>query len=115
MPKVLIVRTDRLGDVLLTTPLSSALRAADPKTQIAWLVRPYTAPVLKHNPDVDQILIDSGGSVSELVQQLKAEHVDTAIVSYPRFRTAWALWRAGIPLRIGPASKWYSLFFTKKV
>jgi len=43
---VLIVRTDRLGDVLLTTPLSSALREAFPKAQISWLVRPYAAPLL---------------------------------------------------------------------
>ena len=48
--KVLIVRTDRLGDVLLTTPVSTALRQAFPNSVISWLVRPYTAPLLEHNP-----------------------------------------------------------------
>lgn len=113
--KFLIVRTDRLGDVLLTTPVSSALRDAYPEAQISWLVRPYTAPILEHNPDVDQVLVDRGGSVSDLIALLKKERFDVAVVAYPHWRTNWALWRAGVPMRIGPASKWYSLLFTHKI
>jgi heptosyltransferase-3 len=113
--KVLIVRTDRLGDVLLTTPVSSALREAYPQAKISWLVRPYAAPLLEHNPNVDEILVDRGGPIKELVDLLKNGQFDAAIIAYPRWRVAWALWRAGIPMRIGPASKWYSLFFTHKI
>ena len=113
--KFLIVRTDRLGDVLLTTPVSSALREAFPQAQISWLVRPYAAPLLEHNPDVDQILVDRGRSVGELTALIQKEHFDAAIIAYPRWRVAWALWRAGVPVRIGPASKWYSIFFTHKI
>src|SRR5436190_8690213 len=113
--KVLIVRTDRLGDVLLTTPVSSALREAFPQAQISWLVRPYAAPLLEHNPDVDQILVDRGRSISELTDLIRKEHFDAAIIAYPRWRVAWALWRARVPVRIGPASKWYSIFFTHRI
>ncbi len=115
MDSILIVRTDRLGDVLLTTPVSTALRQAFPKAKITWLVRPYTAPLLEHNPDVDQILIDRGGSAGDLSEQIKKGKFDAAIVVYPRWRIAWALWRAGVPVRIGPASKLYSILFTKRV
>ena len=62
MNKILVVRTDRVGDVLLTTPVSTALREAFPKAKITWLVSPYTAPLLEHNPDVDQVLLDRDGS-----------------------------------------------------
>src|SRR5580765_494799 len=102
MDRILVVRTDRLGDVLLTTPVSTALRQAFPKAKITWLVRSYAAPLLENNPDVDSMIIDRGGSTGELVAQLKKEHFDAAIVAYPRWRIAWALWRAGIPVRIGP-------------
>ncbi len=115
MDKILIVRTDRLGDVLLTTPVSSAIRQAFPNSRISWLVRPYTAPVLEKNPDVDQILIDKGGSLSELINQIKKEHFDAAVVALPRWRIVWALWRAGVPLRIGPVSKMYSILLNKRV
>jgi heptosyltransferase-2 len=113
--RILIVRTDRLGDVLLTTPMVRALKAAYPQSRVAFLVRPYTAPLLARNPDVDQVIIDEGGSVAPLVQRLRQERFDVAIVALPRWRIAWATWRAGIPMRIGPASKWYSLLFSHRI
>ena len=113
--KYLIVRTDRVGDVLLTTPLNAAIRAADPKAHITWLVRPYTAPLLEHNPDVDQILLDQGGSIAPLVDVLKSNRFDVAIVAYPRWRVVWTLYKAGIPMRIGPASKLYTLLLTHRI
>jgi ADP-heptose:LPS heptosyltransferase len=115
MNNILIVRTDRMGDVLLTTPVSTALRQAFPKAKISWLVRPYAAPLLENNPDVDHVLINRGGSSEALIAQIKKEKFDAALVSYPRWRIAWALWRAGVPVRIGPASKWYSILFSKAV
>ena len=113
--KILIVRTDRVGDVLLTTPVSTALRRAFPQAKIAWLVQPYAAPLLEHNPDVDQVLLDKGQSVGELAAMIKREQFDAAIVALPRWRITWALWRAGVPIRIGPASKLYSILFTHRL
>jgi len=112
---VLIVRTDRLGDVLLTTPVSTAIRQAIPGARITWLVRPYAAPLLDHNPAVDQVILDRAQSTADLVRELRIGRFDAAIVAYPRWRIAWSLWRAGIPLRIGPASKWYSVLFNHRV
>src|SRR3989344_7559419 len=113
--RLLIARTDRLGDVLLTTPVSRVLREAFPQAHVAWLVQSYTAPLLEHNPDVDQVLVDPGGPVDSLIARLRQERFDAAVVAHPRGRVAWALWRAGIPLRIGPASKVYSLLFNRRI
>src|SRR5262245_28608266 len=57
---ILIVRTDRVGDVLLTTPVSTAIKESFPDARVTWLVRPYTAPVLSNNPSVDNVLLDTG-------------------------------------------------------
>jgi heptosyltransferase-2 len=113
--KILIVRTDRIGDVLLTTPISTALRQAFPQAKISWLVRPYAAPLLEHNPDVDQVLTDKGQSTEDLTAMIRSEQFDAAIVALPRWRITWALWRAGVPIRIGPASKLYSILFTHRL
>jgi len=115
MNRFLIVRTDRLGDVLLTTPAARALKRRFPESHVAWLVRPYTAPLLEKNPDVDQVLLDRAQPARRLSEELRQNHFDAAIVAYPRWRTAWALWRAGIPERIGPASKPYSFFFNRRL
>ena len=104
MKNILIVRTDRLGDVLLTTPVSTALRELVPGARISWLVRPYTAPLLENNPDVDRILLDEGEPAGRLAERIGEGRFDAAIVAYPRWRIVRALWLARVPVRIGPAN-----------
>jgi ADP-heptose:LPS heptosyltransferase len=50
MPKVLIIRTDHLGDLILTTPLMRALRKAD--YQVDIIARSSNLPILLNNPYV---------------------------------------------------------------
>jgi ADP-heptose:LPS heptosyltransferase len=115
MESILVVRTDRLGDVLLTTPVSTALRAFAPRAKISWLVSPYTAPLLEHNPDVDRILLDRGDSVRALADRIRAERFDAAVVAFPRWRVVRALWLARVPVRIGPASKVYCILLNRRI
>lgn len=113
---ILIVRTDRVGDVMLTTPLSTALKKQYPECRVSWLVRSYTAPLLAHNPTIDQVLVDDGGaSSSHLTEMLRREAFDVAILAHPRWRPVWATFRAHIPRRIGPASKLYAALLTDRV
>jgi lipopolysaccharide heptosyltransferase II len=54
--RILLIRPDHLGDVLLTTPAICALRAALPDAEIHALVGPWSAAVLAGYPEVDQVL-----------------------------------------------------------
>jgi heptosyltransferase-3 len=54
--RILVIRTDSLGDVLLTTPLFRALKQKYPKTKVCALVRQGFREVLADNPHVDQII-----------------------------------------------------------
>jgi len=54
-PRVLFVRLDSLGDVVLTTPCFEALKRAYPDAQIDTVVQPATAPVLDGHPRVDRV------------------------------------------------------------
>ena len=115
MENILIIRTDRLGDVLLTTPVSTALRALFPRARISWLVRPYTAPLLEHNPDIDRIMVDRDESPGRLADRIRSERIDAAIVAYPRWRVVAALWLARVPVRIGPANKAYCILLNRRI
>lgn len=55
-PRILLIRPDHLGDVLLTTPAIHALRKALPHAEIHALVGPWSANVLARLPDLDYIL-----------------------------------------------------------
>jgi len=54
--KLLLIRPDHLGDVLMTTPALSLLRQALPDTEITALVGPWGAASLQNNPDVDKLV-----------------------------------------------------------
>jgi heptosyltransferase-3 len=55
-PRVLVVTTRRLGDVLLTTPLVHALRGGLPGARVDMLVFRGTEGILAGNPDIDRII-----------------------------------------------------------
>ena len=53
--RVLVIRRDNIGDLVLTTPLFTALRRAKPDAWIGALVNTYSAQVLAGNPDLDAV------------------------------------------------------------
>ena len=57
-PALLVVQTSFLGDVVLTTPLITALRQHVAPRRLAVLVRPEAAPLVADHPDVDDVLLD---------------------------------------------------------
>jgi lipopolysaccharide heptosyltransferase II len=54
--RILLIRPDHLGDVLLTTPAIAALRTAKPTAEIHALVGPWSADVIANYPEIDLVL-----------------------------------------------------------
>jgi len=106
--KILIVRTDRLGDVILSTPVIKNLRLAYPKAHIAFMCRPYTVQVLEGNPYLDELIVyDKYGRHKSLWASIKfsfllrAKKFDWAIILHPTNRAHLVTFLAGIPFRAG--------------
>jgi ADP-heptose:LPS heptosyltransferase len=56
--RILIVRQhDQLGDLLIATPAIRAVRKKFPNAHLAIVVREYTAPMMKNNPNVDEVIV----------------------------------------------------------
>lgn len=55
--KILIVKRDKLGDLLLTTPMLAWLRQALPEATIDVMANDYNAWVVTGNPDINQLWI----------------------------------------------------------
>ena len=53
--RLLVIRPDNIGDLVLTTPLLQGLRQALPDAWIGVLVNSYNAPVLDRNPWTDAV------------------------------------------------------------
>lgn len=55
--KVLVVKRDKLGDLLLTTPMLAHLKASRPDAEVHLLANDYNAWVVSGNPDIDRLWI----------------------------------------------------------
>ncbi len=117
--KILIVRPDRIGDVVLTIPMIHVLRKHFPSSEISMLVRDYTAPLLKSLPGLNQILIlkEKQGKVdfSENLKMLSDENFDLAFVVHSKFLLSLILFLSKIKTRVGTGYRWYSFLFNKKI
>lgn len=110
---ILLVRTDRIGDVVLVTPAISVLRENFPGARISFLASPYAAGVVRSNPALSEVLEDR--PFLELVGELRRRRFDAAVIFFVNFKVVMATLLAGIPLRIGPASKLWSVFLSRMI
>jgi heptosyltransferase-3 len=120
MKKVLVVRTDRLGDVILTLPVLSRLRACFPEAYLAMLLRRYTGAIVEGNPHTDELIWyddEQGGKVpfDEMVKVIRERQFDTVVLVHPTLRLAWLMFRAGIPVRVGTGYRAYSFLLNRRV
>ncbi|NQT28792.1 MAG: glycosyltransferase family 9 protein, partial [Candidatus Omnitrophica bacterium] len=106
--KILIVRTDRLGDVILSTPVIKNLRLAFPKAHIAFICRPYTRGALEGNPDLNEVIIydkyrkqKSLWASIKFAFYLRKKKFDLAFILHPTNRVHLIAFLAGIPIRVG--------------
>lgn len=103
--RLLIVRNDRIGDLVLTLPTIEAARRALPEAHLSVLVGDCTAPLLEGHPAIDELQIDEGGGAWQLASQLRSSRCDAALLINTNTRNALAAWLARIPLRVAWAGK----------
>jgi len=106
--RILISRTDRIGDVLLSTPVIKALREKFPQAYIAMLVAPYARDIVEGNPYLDEVIIyDRDGKhkswrrTIKFAGGLKKKKFDLAVILHPSNRLHLVTFLAGIPFRLG--------------
>jgi len=102
--RVVVIRTDRIGDLILSTPLFEAIKTASPRCEITAVGPPYALPVLEENPHVDR-LVPWTGSARDLAETLRPSKAEGAIVLNPSWRSCYAVRLAGVPFRTGPLSR----------
>ena len=120
IPKnLLIVRTDRIGDVILSLPLAEIVKKYFPDCKITFLVRNYTKDILENHPFIDSIIVlnEMDGKIPVLknVKSIKNFNFDSSIIVYPTFQTSLIIFLCGIKNRIGTGYRWYSFLFNNKI
>jgi heptosyltransferase III len=119
--RILICRPDRIGDVVLATPLIREIKRNFPEVFLATLTNPYTKDILLNNPYINGLLCDDQNDKTNYpfwkqVSMIRKYKFDTALLLLPTERLTWMLFLAGIPKRISVGVKLYQyLTFTRYV
>lgn len=114
--RILIVRPDKIGDLILTLPMASVIKRYMPDTHVSFLVREYTASLVLISPDVDKTVIyDTDSSLWQTILFLRSQKADAIFFFGSKFKLTVAAFLARIPVRVGRAYWWYSFLYNRKI
>lgn len=111
--RVLIIRPDRIGDVVLSTPLPKVIKNAYPDSYVAVMLSGYTKAIYEHNPFVDDIIITNNNFFSEL-REIRKHRFTHAFMLLPTEYHNYLIFAAGIWTRIGVGHKFYQFITNTK-
>ena len=122
--RILVSRLRFMGDIILTTPLVSALNEHYPEAKIDYLAEPPYIELLKNNPKISGLIsfdrklysqlsvINSIKAQWKLIRILRQKKYDLAIDLFGIPRSAWLMWLTGAPIRVGGCFRYRSHLYT---
>ncbi|MDB4908676.1 MAG: hypothetical protein JWO05_3460 [Gemmatimonadetes bacterium] len=120
--RVLVLRNDRIGDMLMTTGLLRELRRAHPGMEIHVAASAANADVIRGNPNVHAVHVVSGGvagyrAARELFAPMEFDAVIDAFALKPRVNTGVALMMLAsqAPVRVGIGSRVNDFLYSHRV
>ncbi len=108
LKKILISRTDNIGDVILTLPMAGAIKQKYPNSKVIFLGKKYTKPIIDMCSNIDEFYDwDEIKNSDDKVQQFKNMDCDTIIHVFPNKEIAKTAKKANIKNRIGTSRRLY--------
>lgn len=98
--KILVIRLSSLGDVVLTSPVFAALKAAWPTAHITFLTKGAFAPVFTRHPFIDEIVGFEERSVWGWVGEIRRRKFDVVLDLHDTVRSRVWSWLSGAPRRV---------------
>lgn len=130
--RLLVVRLDNIGDVVMLGPSLRSIRRALPQATITLLASPAGAKVAPLLPWIDDAIVHSaswqqlGSNAAkdpapdlDLVRELRRRRFDAAIIftsfSQSPYPFAYVCYLAGIPIRLGQSKEFGGAILTQEV
>lgn len=110
--RVLISRTDSIGDVMLTLPVCAWLKREFPEIEILFLGKGYTKTAVEAYKQVDRFLDWEdflNAPKTEKIQSFRALELDAVIHVFPDKEIAALAKKARVPVRVGTSHRAYHL------
>lgn len=106
MKTILLSRTDKIGDVILTLPMAGMIKKHFPEYKVLFLAREYTMDIARRCADIDRVydvnMIKKKGDFPP--------HVDYFIHVFPDLELSWLARLRNVKYRIGTSHRIYHWF-----
>jgi heptosyltransferase I len=117
--KAVFIRLDKIGDLISTLPVDQlqGLHTSAQTYDIQWVISSGLGWIAKQAKPERKFLELSlkkeewKKSYQQLLEFLKKEKPDAAVIFYAPWWASLACWQAGVPLRVGRKSQWHSFLF----
>ena len=119
-PRLLVMETGLIGELLVITPLLRAIGKARPEADVTVMVRPGSAPVLVGSPYVKKLLPLVGRErkgfvgVMRLASWIRSRDFDAVLVLHTSFRSALIALMGAAPVRAGLSGEGRGFLLTHK-
>lgn len=115
MKRNLLIRMDKIGDLVLTLPVDQIFDSQD---QTVWFITQGLEFFPQHAVPKRQFVSFkkqfSWLEFKRMVSEIKKINPDRAVVFHAPWWVGLALWCAQVPIRVGVRSKWHSFVFLNK-
>lgn len=111
MKRLLAIRNDKLGDLILALPALKIIKSSVPDIEIDFLVNKRYSDIQLISDCFDNIICFDG----ELTDKIALRNYDYSISFLSTFDIGYKLWRSRIGKRYAPASKLAQIFYNKKI
>lgn len=120
--KILVSRTDKLGDLVLALPFIETLKRRYPDCRVDVAASLYASPILENNPSIDGIVRVQNDQLAEnrlyrrdMRHNLRMAKYSAVVVLYPERLISRLYYKAGIQHRIGTSGRFHSVFFNHRL
>jgi heptosyltransferase-2 len=115
---ILVVRTDRIGDMVLTVPALRALKTAWPRARLSVWASPVNRELVEGLPYVDEVIVEEKKGWQgywKFLLLLRRKRFDLAVILHTKRKTNALCFFAGIPRRLGYNNDKFGFLLTDKV
>ena len=116
--RIIISRTDSIGDVILTLPIAGVLKENFPSLKVFFLGKDYTRDIVESSMHIDQFLNWDEIQNFDFEKQLEtfnAIEANVIIHVFPVAQIAYLAKKTNIPVRIGTTGRLYHYFTCNKL
>ena len=111
---ILVIRIDRIGDMVLSTPSFRALKETFPDANITLLLKEYTHPLVLNNKSIDNIIVMDKLTFGALIARVRRLKPDIVIALNYSPLSNLISFLSGALQRVGFESPGAAFFLTKK-